>query len=112
MSIAHTLSNLVEQVQILVQENRTRSVVDGGCIKDEENGGDEIRAPAGSHSHPYSDPQDSRRYQPIDPLKEREHRPTRSASVFDQLGDKADSYQMRAQFCDGRRWDYPKGIPA
>ncbi|KAL2466363.1 hypothetical protein Adt_42214 [Abeliophyllum distichum] len=43
-----------------------------------------------SHSHPYSDPRDSRRYQPIDLLKEREHRPARSTSVFDRLGDEAD----------------------
>ncbi|KAL2545402.1 hypothetical protein Fot_14635 [Forsythia ovata] len=63
----------------------------------------EARAPAASHSRPYSEPRDSRRYQLVDPLKERERRPTRTASVFDRLGDNADSHQMRAQFHEGRR---------
>ncbi|KAL2494199.1 hypothetical protein Fot_37956 [Forsythia ovata] len=102
MSIAQTVSNLAEQVQMLVQKNRTRNVVAGGRTKDEGNGGDEINAPAASHFHPCSDPRDSRCCQPIDTLSERERRPARSASVFDWLGDEADSDQMRAQFCDGR----------
>ncbi|KAL2552120.1 hypothetical protein Fot_05739 [Forsythia ovata] len=101
MSITQTVSNLAEQVQMLIQKNRTRNVVAGGRTKDKGNGGDEIKAPAASHFHLYSDPRDSRCCQPIDPLSERKRRHARSASVFDWLGDDADSDQMRAQFCDG-----------
>ncbi|KAL2542660.1 hypothetical protein Adt_03638 [Abeliophyllum distichum] len=56
-----------------------------------------------SHSHPYSDPRDSRRYQPVDLLKEKESRHTRTTSVFDRLSDKVDSHQRKAQFYNGRR---------
>ncbi|KAL2525785.1 TFIIF-interacting CTD phosphatase [Abeliophyllum distichum] len=42
---------------------------------DEGKGRVEARTPAVSHIHPYSDPRDSRLYQPIDLLKERERRP-------------------------------------
>ncbi|KAL2520344.1 hypothetical protein Fot_24267 [Forsythia ovata] len=73
----------------------------GGRAKDEKKGRDEARAPAISHSHPYSDHWDSRRYQPIDPLKERERRSARSDSVFNNLVDEAYSHQRRAQFCYG-----------
>ncbi|KAL2481821.1 hypothetical protein Adt_34787 [Abeliophyllum distichum] len=88
---------------MLEQENRARIATFSIQIMDKEKGGVEARAPATSHSHHYSDLRDSRRYQPVDPLKEREHRPTRSSSVFDQLSDEADSHIRRAQFHDGRR---------
>ncbi|KAL2479181.1 hypothetical protein Fot_48195 [Forsythia ovata] len=102
MSIAQTVSNLVEQVQMLVQKNRARVTLSNSQIINEEKIRVEARAPAASHSRPYSDPRDSRRYQPVDLLKEQEHIPTRSASVFDRLGDEADSHQKKSQFHDGR----------
>ncbi|KAL2550203.1 hypothetical protein Fot_11733 [Forsythia ovata] len=74
----------------------TRGVMVGRQVTDEENGGAEASVLAASHSHPYSDDRDSKRYQLIDPLKERERRPARSANVFDRLGDEADSYQQIA----------------
>ncbi|KAL2466360.1 Retrotrans gag domain-containing protein [Abeliophyllum distichum] len=58
-----------------------------GQAKDEERSGVEVKAPATSYSHPYSDPRDSRHYHSIDPLKKRECRPARSTSIFDRLGD-------------------------
>ncbi|KAL2505355.1 hypothetical protein Adt_20976 [Abeliophyllum distichum] len=72
--------------------SRTRNAVVGGQPNDEERSGAEARALAIRHSHPYSDPWDSRHYQLVDSLKELEHRPARSASVFVRLIDKADSY--------------------
>ncbi|KAL2488942.1 hypothetical protein Fot_42234 [Forsythia ovata] len=86
---------------MLVQENKAGRVISRGRIIDKENGIVEARAPAASHFHPYSDPRDFRRYQPFDPLKEQEHRPTKSANAFDQLGDKADSHQRRPSFIMG-----------
>ncbi|KAL2521838.1 hypothetical protein Fot_25761 [Forsythia ovata] len=103
MSVAQTVSNLAEQVQMLVLENRARITLSSGRITDDEKIGIEARVLAASHSHPYSYPRDSRRYQPVDPLKERERRPARSASVFDQLGDEADSHQRKIHFHDSRR---------
>ncbi|KAL2559324.1 hypothetical protein Fot_04063 [Forsythia ovata] len=103
MSIAQTVSNLAEQVQMLVQENRARVTLSSGRIADDEKMGVETRIPAASHSHPYSVPRDFRRYQPVDPLKERERRPTRSSSVFDWLGDEADFHQRKTPFHDSRR---------
>ncbi|KAL2494392.1 hypothetical protein Fot_38149 [Forsythia ovata] len=102
MSIVQIVSNLAKHVQMLVQENRARVTMLNGRIVDEEKVGVEARAPAMSHSHPYSDPKDSRRYQPVDLLKEREHRPARFTNVFDRLGDEPDSHQRKAKFHDGR----------
>ncbi|KAL2466554.1 hypothetical protein Adt_42405 [Abeliophyllum distichum] len=90
-------------VQMLVQQNRVRVTLSSGRIVGDEKIGVENRAPTASHSHPYSDHRDSRRYQPINLLKERERRPARSASVFDRLGDEDDSHQRKTQFHDGRR---------
>ncbi|KAL2455134.1 hypothetical protein Fot_57769 [Forsythia ovata] len=103
MSIAQTMSNLAEQVQMLVQENRAMITLSSGRIVDDEKIGIETRAPAVSHSHPCSDPSDSRLYQPVDLLKERERRPARSASVFDRLGNEADFHQRNTPFHDSRR---------
>ncbi|KAL2558771.1 hypothetical protein Fot_03510 [Forsythia ovata] len=86
MSIANIVSNLAEQVQILVEAN-TRSAITGGQANDEERSWAEVKAPSTSHSHPYSEPQNYRRYQPADLLKERERRPARSTSIFDRLCD-------------------------
>ncbi|KAL2529108.1 hypothetical protein Fot_21709 [Forsythia ovata] len=102
MSIAQTVSNLAKQVQMLVQENRASGTMSSGRIVDEEKGGVQARAPAASHTHPYNDPRDSRHYQPVNPLKERGRRPARFTSVFDQLGDMADSDKKKVQYYDGR----------
>ncbi|KAL2489361.1 hypothetical protein Fot_42653 [Forsythia ovata] len=59
MSIVKTVSNLAEQVQMLVEENRTRIFVAGGQAKYEERSGAEAKAPAASHSHSYSEPWNS-----------------------------------------------------
>ncbi|KAL2558800.1 hypothetical protein Fot_03539 [Forsythia ovata] len=65
--------------------------------------GVETRAPAVSHFHSNSDLRDSRRYQPVHLLKERERRPARSGNIFDRLGNEADSHQRKSQFHDGQR---------
>ncbi|KAL2558705.1 hypothetical protein Fot_03444 [Forsythia ovata] len=96
LSIAQIVSNFSEQVQMLVQKNRVRITLSSSRIIDEDIVGVEARAPAVSHSYPYNDPRDSMRYQPVDSLKYRERRPTSFASVFDRLGDKADSHQRKA----------------
>ncbi|KAL2487398.1 hypothetical protein Adt_32154 [Abeliophyllum distichum] len=62
MSTAQTVSNLVEQVQMLVQENRARVTLSSGTIIDDKKIEVETRVPAASHSHPYSDPKNSRHY--------------------------------------------------
>ncbi|KAL2546008.1 Mitogen-activated protein kinase [Forsythia ovata] len=103
MSIAQIVSNLAEQVQMLVQKNRARITLSRGRIVDNEKIGVETRVPAASHSHPYINPMDSRRYQPIEPLKERERRPVRSSSVFDRIGDEADSHKRKTPFHDSRK---------
>ncbi|KAL2520977.1 hypothetical protein Fot_24900 [Forsythia ovata] len=43
MSIAKIVSNLAEQVHVLVEDNRTRSVVGGEQAKDEEKNGSKVR---------------------------------------------------------------------
>ncbi|KAL2489180.1 hypothetical protein Fot_42472 [Forsythia ovata] len=78
MYIAQIVSNLAEQVQMLVQENRATITLSSGRIVDSKKFRVETRVPAASHSHPYSNPRDSKRYQPVDLLKERERRPERS----------------------------------
>ncbi|KAL2528597.1 hypothetical protein Fot_21198 [Forsythia ovata] len=70
MSIAQTVSNLAEQVQILVQENRAKVTLSSGRIVNDEKIRVETRVPPASHSHPYNDPRDFKRYQPVDPLNE------------------------------------------
>ncbi|KAL2493907.1 hypothetical protein Fot_37664 [Forsythia ovata] len=55
----------------------------------------EARAPTTSHSHPHIDMHNSKRYHLTDPLKDREHIPTKSTIVFDRLDDEADSYQRK-----------------
>ncbi|KAL2520519.1 hypothetical protein Fot_24442 [Forsythia ovata] len=55
ISIAKTVSNLVKQVQMLVEENRTKSVVVGGQAKNEERNGAEAKATTASHFHLHSD---------------------------------------------------------
>ncbi|KAL2533080.1 hypothetical protein Adt_06431 [Abeliophyllum distichum] len=103
MSIAQTISNLAEQVQMLVQENKARVTLSSGRIVDDVKTGVETRIPVASHSHPYSDPRDSMRYQSLDLLKEQEGRPARSSSVFDRLGDEANSHQRKTPFHDSRK---------
>ncbi|KAL2520497.1 hypothetical protein Fot_24420 [Forsythia ovata] len=49
------MSNLVKQVQMLVEENITKSVVAGGQAKNEERNGAEAKAPTASHFHLHSD---------------------------------------------------------
>ncbi|KAL2514748.1 hypothetical protein Fot_28719 [Forsythia ovata] len=102
------MSNLAEQVHMLVEENRTRVAMAGGQANDEERIGSEAKAPVASHSHPYSEPRNSRHYQPVDSLKERDCRPARSASVFDRLGDEAESHQRKAPFHKGRMVAVPE----
>ncbi|KAL2529358.1 hypothetical protein Fot_21959 [Forsythia ovata] len=70
MSMVQTVSNLAEQVQMLVQENKARITLSSSRIVDDEKIGVETRVPAASQSHPYNDPRDSTHYQPVDPLKE------------------------------------------
>ncbi|KAL2491543.1 hypothetical protein Adt_27171 [Abeliophyllum distichum] len=100
MSIAQTISNLAEQVQMLVQENKATITLSGARNIADEKIVVENKTPIVSYSHPYSDHRDSQRHQPVDSLNERERRPTRSASVFDRLGDEADSHQRRTLFLD------------
>ncbi|KAL2499127.1 hypothetical protein Adt_24677 [Abeliophyllum distichum] len=88
---------------MLVHENRARKTLSSGRIIDDKKIGVENKAPVMSHSHPYSDPMDSLRYQPVDLLKERERRLARSASVFGRLGDEADSHQRKTPFLDSRK---------
>ncbi|KAL2553236.1 hypothetical protein Fot_06855 [Forsythia ovata] len=53
-----------------LQKKRIRGAVAGGQTKDEEMSEAEAKAPTASHSHPYSEPQNSRHYQPTDLIKE------------------------------------------
>ncbi|KAL2558166.1 hypothetical protein Fot_02905 [Forsythia ovata] len=62
MSISQTVSNLAEQVKMLVQENKARITLSSGRIVDEEKVGVETRVPEASHTHPHNDPMDFRRY--------------------------------------------------
>ncbi|KAL2515186.1 hypothetical protein Fot_29157 [Forsythia ovata] len=88
---------------MLVQENRARITLSSERIIGDEKMGVETRVPTVSHSCPYGDPRDSRRYQPVDPLKERERRPARSASFFDWLGYETNSHRRKTPFHDSRR---------
>ncbi|KAL2542008.1 Uncharacterized protein Adt_02986 [Abeliophyllum distichum] len=109
MSIVQTVFNLAEQVQMLVQENRTSRAMTSELVTDEENGIVKARALAESHSHPYSDPRNSMHYWSLDLLKEREHRSARSVSIFNRLGNEADSHQRRPSSIMDEWWDHPNG---
>ncbi|KAL2515965.1 Uncharacterized protein Fot_29936 [Forsythia ovata] len=99
--IAKTVSTLAEQVQILVEENKAKKGSAEGQAKNEN--GTEASAPAASHSHLRGEPHNSSCYHPTDPFKERERKPIRSANVFNRLGDKVDSYQMKSHLFEGRK---------
>ncbi|KAL2474878.1 hypothetical protein Adt_35614 [Abeliophyllum distichum] len=62
MSIAQTISNLA----MLVQESRAMVTLSSARNIDDEKIAVENKMPAVSHSHPYSDPRDSRCQQPVD----------------------------------------------
>ncbi|KAL2515876.1 Uncharacterized protein Fot_29847 [Forsythia ovata] len=100
--IAKTVSTLAEQVQMLVEENRAKNGSAGGQAKNENGTEAEAKALAASHSHLRGKPHNSC-YHPTDPFKERERKPTRSAKVFDKLGDKANSYQMKPHLFERRK---------
>ncbi|KAL2529379.1 hypothetical protein Fot_21980 [Forsythia ovata] len=85
------------------KENRARITLSSGRIVDDEKIRVKTRVPAAIHSQPYNDPQDSTRYQSFDPLKERERRPAMFVSVFDRLGNEADSHQKKTPFHDSCR---------
>ncbi|KAL2559070.1 hypothetical protein Fot_03809 [Forsythia ovata] len=99
--LTKTMSTLAEQVQMHVEKNRANHMFARGQAKNEEEIDTEAGDPVASHSHTHSELRNSRHYQPIDPLKERECRPIRSSSVFDRLGDKVDSHQRKAHLFEG-----------
>ncbi|KAL2488915.1 Uncharacterized protein Fot_42207 [Forsythia ovata] len=103
-SIAKTVSNLAKQVQMLVEENKTKSSMAGGQAKNEEISGVEAKALVASHSHQHSELRNSKRYQSaIHSRSESVCILMRSTSIFDRLGDEADTHQRRASFHEGRR---------
>ncbi|KAL2466336.1 hypothetical protein Adt_42187 [Abeliophyllum distichum] len=70
MSISQTVSNLAEQVQILVHENRARVTLSSARNIDNEKIAVENKTLVVSHFHLYSDPRDSWRHHLVDSLKE------------------------------------------